>query len=231
MLEKKVVVSKKFSWRIIFGAAFLLLLITSFLSSTKAEELITTPLEELLPPEDLPTGDYPWAVYAWDFGATVNATLNAPGFVEGRKATYFQTLYNVAEKVVYFFVYRFIDGDSAKAYHDSQVDALRASMQGLNANELAIPGAFAVLYEYDLEEEAISLGYISNIVFKIYYYNDYRSGFWVVPTDSLKHAVYELPFFTNLQTSIIPEFSTFIILPLFMIVTLFAVIVYKRKYL
>lgn len=224
ILEKKVVVPKKFSWRIIFGAAFSLLLISSFLSSAKAEELITTPLEELLPPEDLS-----YSPYEWEFGAIVNSTLREPGFVEGRKATYNQRLFQVAEKFVYFFVYRFIDGDSAKTYHDNQVDALKS--QGLYTAELAIPGAFAVLYEYELEQEAISLGYVSNIVFKIYYYNDFRKGFWVFPSDSLRHAEVDLRFFTNLQTSIIPEFPTFILFPLFMIATLLAVIVYKRKHL
>ncbi|MCW4001817.1 MAG: hypothetical protein NWE97_01325 [Candidatus Bathyarchaeota archaeon] len=182
-------------------------------------------MEELLPPiEDLPT----WPS-VWEFSALVNSTLREPGFVEGRKATYFTTIKQVSEKVLYFFVYRFIDGNSAKTYHDTQVDAMKS--QGLYTIEVAIPGAFAVLFEYDYEEEGISLGYVSNIVFKIYLYNDFRKGFWYFPLDSLRTAEDELRFFTNLHTSIIPEFPTFIIFPLFMIATSLAVIVYKRKHL
>jgi hypothetical protein len=225
-MEKKVGLSRRFSWKIICGAVFSLLLIGSFLGSAKAEELITTPLEELLPPEDLPSPN----PYEWIFSVTVNTTLGELGFVEGRKATYFQTLFNAAEKAVYFYVYRFIDGDSAKAYHDNQVDAMRVATQGLNTTELAIPGAFAILYNYDLEEEAISLGYVSNIVFKIYLYNDFRTGFWVEPKDALRTAADELTFFTNLQTSIIPEFPTFILFPVFMIATLLVVVFLKRKH-
>lgn len=234
-MEKEGGLSRRFSWKILCGAAFSLLLIGSFLGSAKAEELITTPLEDLLPPEDLPTGDYSWAVYNWRFDTTVNATARAPGgerapgFVEGRKAQYSQTLFNVAEKILYFFVYRFIDGDSAKTYHDNQVDAMREVAQGIDATELTIPGSFAMLYSYPLEEEATSLGYVSNIVFKIYYYNDFHWGFWVVPSDALRHAEVELTFFTNLQTSIIPEFPTFILFPLFMIATLIVVVFFKRK--
>ncbi|UCD26565.1 MAG: hypothetical protein JSV75_00015 [Candidatus Bathyarchaeota archaeon] len=226
-MEKMVGLSRRVSWKIICGAAFSLLLMGSFLGSAKAEELITTPLEELLPPEDLPSPN----PYEWEFKTLVNSTLGALGFVEGRKATYTQTLFQVAEKDVYFYVYRFIDGDSAKTYYDNQVDAMRAAMQGVNATELAIPGAFAILYEYDLEQEATSLGYLSNIVFKIYLYNDFRDGFWVFPRDALRTAPNELTFFTNLQTSIIPEFPTFILFPLLMIATLLVVVFFKRKHL
>jgi len=186
----------------------LMLTAASFLPLAKAEDLITAPLDELLPSrDDIPS--------EWWTGGSWNVTLSESGFVEGKAVGYYKEFGEYSEMDVDFCVYRFSNVSSAEAYCDKEINQIKS---GGGYTEISILGAFAVVYDYGTEEEGMSWGVINNIVYKVEVYNDYILE---DPTD-------ELVSFTNLEMDIIPEFPSFLILPLFMTATLIAVIVYRR---
>ena len=182
-------------------------IIASVLPFARAEELITTPLDELLPSrEDIPT--------EYRTGSSENLTLTDPGFIEGKEVNYVKLgVGYTIDLHVSFQVYRFSDIDSANTYYYKKVNDIKS--EG-GYTEVLIPGAFAATYPYG---RADSWGVISNIVFSVRLFSEYS---WEDMTKELKD-------FTNQEASIVPEFSSFLVSPLFMISTLLAVIVYRRR--
>jgi len=200
------------------GKNLILILITGILITslglllplTKAEELITAPLDELLPSrEDIPT--------QWRTGSSSNITIAEPGFIEGKTVNYNKIFSGDSIMNLRFSVYRFSNVTSAEAYCNKEIEEIKS--EG-GYTEVIIPEVFAVVMDYGVVDEALSWGVISNIVFTVNVLNTY---YLENPTD-------ELITFTNLEKSIIPEFPSFIILPLFMVATLLAVILYRRKH-
>jgi len=113
---------------------FMLLLVGVLFPLAKAEEqLITAPLDELLPSrEDIPS--------EWWTGSSSSKTLNEPGFVEGKMVSYYKEFGEWSEMDVEFCVYRFSDANSAKTYCDKKVNNLKS--EG-GYTEVAIPRALA----------------------------------------------------------------------------------------
>lgn len=195
--------------RIVCEMMLAALLVGCILPLAEAEDLISKSLDELLPArEDIPT--------EWWTGGSSNKTLTEAGFVEGKSAFYYKDFGEFSAMEVTFFVYRFSNASTAEAYCNKEINKIKS--EG-GYTEVSIAGVFAVLYDWGTEEDGISWGVISNIVFKVNVYNDY---IFEDPTD-------ELIEFTNLEISIIPELPSFLILPLFMMATLLAAIVYKRR--
>lgn len=217
--------SKIFS-RPVSGIMVLLVLFVSLLPLVNAEELITNPLDELLPPLiENPGHDptNPLQEPEWYYGNSWSETLSEPGFVEGRAVGFYKRFFKHSDMSVEFYVYRFSNVSSAEAYCSREINQIKS--EG-GYTEVSITGAFAVVYDYDTQEIGISWGVINNIVFKV---GVYTESIVEDPTDQLVS-------FTMLEREhilekgiIIPEFPSFIILPLFMMATLLAIIVSRRK--
>jgi len=197
--------------RIISETMLVLLFVGLLLPLAKAEDdLITAPLDELLPSrEDIPS--------EWETGGLSNATLDEPGFVEGKTVWYFKDFGGSSAMDVDFYVYRFSDMNNATTYYDKEVDEIKSDG---GYTEVEIPDAFAVVYDWGIGEQAVSWGVESNVVFKVEIWNNYESE---DPAD-------ELITFTTLEKTIIPEFPSFLILPLFMTTTLLVAVLYRRKH-
>jgi hypothetical protein len=191
-------------------AVAFLLIVGILFPTVKADDLITAPLDELLPSrEDIPT--------QWHTGSSSNITMEEPGFVEGKTVNYYKIY--VADDLMnlHFSVYRFSNITSAEAYCNREIDKIEA--EG-GYTEVPIPEVFAVVVDYGVFEKAISWGVMSNIVFTVNVLNTY----------SLENPTDELVYFTNLEKDTVPEGASFLILPLFMLATLLAIIIYRRKH-
>jgi len=203
----------------------LLVLLGLLLPLVKAEELITNPLDELLPPRIYDPGHDPTNPLQepeWYYGNSWSETLNEPGFVEGRAVQYYKRFFGGSDMSVEFYVYRFTNVSSAEMYCNREINQIKS--EG-GYTEVSISGSFAVTYDYDTQETGVSWGFINNIVFKvevltIHIVED--------PTDQLvEFTVLECE--RILEMVIIPEFPSFIILPLFMIATTLSIIIGRRK--
>lgn len=211
--------------RTVSGIMVLLVLFGSLSPLVKAEELITNPLDELLPPRiDNPGHDptNPLQEPEWYYGNSWSETLSEPGFVEGRAVGFYKRFFAHSDMSVEFYVYRFSNVSSAEAYCSREINQIKS--EG-GYTEVSISGAFAVVYDYDTQEIGVSWGVINNIVFKVGVYTDH-----IVedPTDQLVDFTL-LERERILEIGIIPEFPSFIILPIFMMATLLAIIISRRK--
>jgi hypothetical protein len=177
----------------------------------KADEpLITAPLDDLLPSRnDIPT--------QWSTGGSSNETLVETGFVEGIKVQYYKLLGYDSMIGLQLYVYRFSDTTNASAYCNGEIDKTKS--QG-GYSEVAIADVFAAIFDYGTFKIGVSWGAKSNIVFKVYIYDDYI----------LDNPLDELIDFTNLmKIHIVPEFSSLAILALFAPITILAVTLKKRS--
>ncbi|TRZ47975.1 MAG: hypothetical protein D4S01_11245 [Dehalococcoidia bacterium] len=172
----------------------------------------TSALDELLPSrEDIP-----------DQFRTVeyqDETLDEDDFIEGRSVTYSRSFESQVILSLQFTVYEFEDSESAKAYIDKIVDEIVTNdgyREQLGYTEVEIPSAFAIIEE-DRAETGNSWSAANDIVMNLEVYNN-----WDEDTEEL------LTTYTQLELSIIPEFPSWIILPLFIIATL-SVILIKKK--
>jgi len=212
--------------RAVSGIMVLLVLLGLLSPLAKAEELITNPLEELLPPRiDNPGHDptYPLQEPEWYYGNSWSETLSEPGFVEGSAVGFYKRFFAHSDMSLEFYVYRFLNVSSAEAYCSREINQIKS--EG-GCTEVSISGAFAVVYDYGTQEIGVSWGVIYNIVFKV---GVYTESIVEDPTDQLVS-------FTILERGhiletgiIIPEFPSLIILPLFMMATLLAIIISRRK--
>ena len=211
--------------KIVSGVMVLLGLLGLLLPLVKAEELITNPLDELLPPRIYDPGHdptYPLQEPEWYYGSSWIETLSEPGFEEGKAVGYYKRFFDHRDMFVEFYVYRFLNVSSAEAYCTREINQIKS--EG-GYTEVSISGAFAVTYYYDTQEIGVSWGVINNIVFKV---EVITGQIMEDPTDQLVDFTL-LERFHILEVGIIPEFSSFIILPLFMIATLLVIIIGGRK--
>lgn len=162
-------------WKTIFVVSVLLGIIGFGLSrllrtQTPEEtgELITRPLDDLLPSRDDVATE-------WLGGDSSGVTSDANGFLEGRSTYYHKRIgstHSGGRDYFYFttlFVYRFSDVLSAEAYFDSEVN--RMISEG-GYQDVAIPDVFAATYDYGTADEGFSWGHRQNLVFGVYVYNN-----------------------------------------------------------
>ena len=216
---------KKTLNRTVSGILMLLLPLGLLLPLVKAEELITNPLDELLPPRIYDPGHDPTNPLQepeWYYGNSWSETLSEPGFVEGRAVQYYKRFFGGSDMSVEFYVYRFSNLSSAEAYCNREINQITS--EG-GYTEVLISDAFAVTYDYGTQETGVSWGVINNIVFKV---EVFTINIVEDPADQLVEFTF-LERACILETGIIPEFSFFIILPLFMIASLLAIIIGRRK--
>ncbi len=211
--------------RTVSGIMVLLVLLGLLLPLVKAEELITNPLDELLPPIIYNPGHDPTNPLQepeWYYGNSWSEILSEPGFVEGRAVQYYKRFFGYSDMSVEFYVYRFSNVISAEEYCNREINQIKS--EG-GYTEVSISGSFAVVYDYDTQETGVSWGVINNIVFKVEVFTDH-----IVedPTDQLVEFTF-LERARILEIGIIPEFPSFIILPLLMIATLLSIIIGRRK--
>lgn len=212
--------------RLVSGVMVFLMLLGSLFPLVSAEDLISNPLDELLPPIIYNPGHdptYPLQEPEWYYGTSWNVTVNEPGFLEGKAEGFYKRFYAYSDMSVEFYVYRFSNASSAEAYCNKEINQIKS--EG-GYTEVPISDAFAVVYDYDTQEIGISWGVIYNIVFKV---GVYTGQIVEDPTDQLVS-------FTILEHGnildiaiIIPEFPSWIFLPLFMVATLPVIIINRRK--
>lgn len=168
----------KTSSRAVSGIMVLLVLLGLLSPLVKAEELITNPLDELLPSRD-ESPINPLVEPEWYYGISWSETLSEPGFVEGKAVSYYKRFFAHSDMSVEFYVYRFLNVSSAEAYLNKMMNQTKS--EG-GYTEVSISVAFAVVYDYDTQEIGFSWGVIGNIVFKVVVYTDH-----IVedPTDTL----------------------------------------------
>ena len=219
----------------------LLALIGSLSPLVKAGDLITS-IEGLLPSKSDDPIVYPVLQEPfWYFANSWSENLDETGFVEGEGVGYYKRFYMHSDMSVEFYVYRFSNVTSAEAYYTREIN--RTKLEG-GYTEVLVPGAFAVVYDYDTQEIGVSLGIIRNVIFKVAVFT---ANIVEDPTDQLvdftlleqarildKVVSPEPPSSVTPEpqpspSSSIPEFSFSFILPLFMIVTLLVAVVISRR--
>ena len=164
----------------LFVFAFVLVLSTSMFWSVNGQSVS---INKFLPTrEQIPT--------KWATGGISEIYLNDSGFLEGARSNWNQWEKSGAEVV--FYVYRFSDTVSAKAFYDSQVNPIKAKG---GYEEVAIPQVFAEYVHIDYYEKyGISWGTQENIVFNVYTFSD-----------SLEDPKENLITFTNLERTIVEQ--------------------------
>jgi hypothetical protein len=212
--------------RSVSGIMVLLVLLGSILPLVSAEELISNPLDELLPPRIYNPGHdptYPLQEPEWYFGTSWSETLSEPGFVEGKAEGFYKRFFAHSDMSVEFYVYRFSNASSAEAYCSKEINEIKSEGE---YSEVHISGAFAVVYDYGTQEIGVSWGVIHNIVFKV---GVYTGQIVEDPTEELvSFTIYERELLSEVGV-IIPEFPSFIILPLFITATVLAIIFSRRQ--
>ena len=201
----------------------LLILLGLLLPLVKAEELITNPLDELLPPRIYNPGHdptYPLQEPEWYYGTSWSETLSELGFEEGKAVQFYKRFFAYSDMSAEFYVYRFSNVSSAEAYCSREINQIKSNGR---YTEVSISGAFGATY--NTLEKGVSWGVVNNIVFKVE----------IIPEAILEDPTDQLIDFTLLELEhileigIIPEFPSFIIVPLFMIATLLAIIISRKK--
>ena len=171
----------------------------------------TSDLDELLPSRD----DIPDQFREVEYK---DETLNDNDFLEGRSNTYSRLLENHVIISLQFKIYKFSDSESANSYFNKIVNEIKSNggYRESDYTEIEIPSAFAIIEE-SRAEIGNSWTVANNIVMNLEVYND-----WDEDTEEL------LTTYTQLELNIIPEFPSWIIVPLFIIATL-SVILTKKK--
>jgi len=209
----------------------ILLALTSLLTPLARAQGLIVDLDGLLPsksddPTSYPTLQEPY----WYYGISWSESLSAPAFVDGRGVEYYTRAYPNSYLSVEFYVYLFSNVSSAEAYCDREINQTKSNA---GYTEVPIPDAFAAVYEVMIEigiqEIGVSWGVIGNVVFKVAVYTGKIVG---APTDQLisftvleRSRILEK---TN-ATGSIPEFPSFIVLPSFMVATLLAAVIIRRR--
>ena len=224
--------------RTVSGTVVLLVLIGLLSPLAKAEELITS-LDGLLPSKQDDPATYPVLQEPeWYYGISWSENLSAPGFVDGRGVEYYKRFYAHSDMSVEFYVYLFSNVSSAEEYCNREINQIKS--EG-GYTEVSISDVFAVVYDYGTQEIGVSWGVISNVVFKVAVYT---ANIVEDPTDQLvsftvleRARISELGVSTGAPSSTtpdsptgtIPEFPSFIVLPLFIVATLLVAIIISRR--
>jgi len=193
---------KKTCKRVVYETLLVLLVFTMLLPIARAQEVITNPLDELLPPIIYNPGhdpNYPLQEPEWYYGNSWIVTLSEPEFEEGKAIQFYKRYFGYSDMSVEFFVFRFSDISSAEIYHSKEINRIKSNEDYTN---ISIPDAFAVTYDYGTQQIGVSWGFVKNIVFnvKVYTINIVED-----PTDQL----IEFTLLENeqiLKANIIPEF-------------------------
>ena len=233
--------------KIVTGIIVLLVLLGLLSPLAKGEELFVG-IEGLLPSKNDDPVAYPVLQEPrWYPGSSWSESLDEPGFVEGRAVGYYQRFYEHSDMSVEFYVYLFSNVSSAEAYCNREINQTKSKG---GYNEVSIPDAFAVVYNYGTQEIGVSWDVIKNIVFKV---EVYTANIVEDPTTQLVNfivleqtrilqmgGVGDPSSSTNPESSattnpdpsrsIIPEFSSFIILPLLMLATSIAIQITRKNY-
>jgi hypothetical protein len=213
---------RKIFIRAVSGIAVLLALIGLLSPLVKAEELITS-LEGLLPSKSDDPAVYPVLQEpVWYFGNSWSENLSEPGFVEGRGVGYYKRFFAHSDMSVEFYVYRFLNVSNAEAYCNREIN--RTKSEG-GYTEVLISDAFAVVYDYGTQQIGVSLGIVRNVIFKVAVYT---ANIVEDPTDQLVSFTI-LEHARILENVAIPEFSSSVILQLFMIATLLVALINSRR--
>ena len=172
--------------------------------------------------------------------------MSEPGFVEGRAVEYYKRFYAHSDMSVEFYVYLFSNVSSAETYCNREINQTKSKG---GYTEVSISDAFAVVYNYGTQEIGVGWGVIKNIVFKV---EVYTANIVEDPTNQLVNftvleqtRILEMggvgdplsstnpgsPSTTNPDPprSIISEFSSFVILPLFMLAISIAIQISRKK--
>lgn len=216
---------KKMLNRVISETLLLLLVSSVLLPIVKAEEIITNPLDELLPPIIYNPGhdpNYPLQEPEWYYGNSWTVTLSEPEFQEGKAIQFYKRYFGYSDMSVEFYVYRFSNMSNAGIYYNKEINHIKSNEDYTN---VTIPDAFAVTYDYATQEIGISWGFVKNIVFsvKVYTINIVED-----PTDQLiEFTLLEQE--QILKANIIPEFPLTILL-LLSIVSGTLILTFNKKH-
>jgi len=215
---------KKFSMPL-SGILVSFVLASLLFSSVKADGPILS-LDGMLPSKSDNPDTYPVLQEpAWYFGISWSENLNEPGFIEGKAVEYYQRFYEHSDMSVEFYVYLFSNLSNAEAYYNRTINETKSNG---GYTEVSIPDVFAVVYNYGTQEIGISWGIVSNVVFKV---GVYTANIVEDPTDRLVS-------FTSLERTrileksglnTVPEFTSLIILPLFVLATFIAAKIAKKR--
>ena len=215
---------KKMLNKVISITMLLLLVFSVLLPIVKAEEMITSSLDELLPPIIYNPGHdptYPLQEPECYYGNSWSETLNEPGFIEGKATQFYKRFFGYSDMSVEFYVYRFSNMSSAEAYCNREIDQIISNGA---FTEISISGLFAVKYDYGTQQVGFSWGFVKNIVFsvKVYTINIVED-----PTDQLIDFTL-LEHEQILKANIIPEFQSSIMLLLTIIIGIVIVTIYRK---
>jgi hypothetical protein len=211
--------------RIVYETLLLLLAFTISLPIVHAQEVITNPIDELLPPIIYNPGhdpNYPLQEPYWYYGNSWPVTLSEPEFQEGKAIQFYKRYCGYSDMSVEFYVYKFSNTSSAEIYYKKEINHIKSNEDYTN---VSIPDVFAVTYDYGTQEIGISWGFVKNIVFsvKVYTINIVED-----PTDQLiEFTLLEQD--QILRANIIPEFPLTIILVL-SIVSGTLILTFNRKH-
>lgn len=214
---------KKFSMPL-SGILVSFVLVSLLFSSVKADGPILS-LDGMLPSKSDNPATYPVLQEPdWYFGISWSEHLNETGFIDGEAVEYYQRFRAHSDMSVEFYVYLFSNVSNAEAYCDRMINQTKSNG---GYTEVSVSDAFAVVYNYVTQETGISYGVIGNVVFKVAVYT---ANIVEDPTDRLVS-------FTSLEhtrileksgLNTVAEFSSLIILPVFILATLAVVKIGKR---
>jgi hypothetical protein len=194
--------------------------LSSLLLPAARADILYLTLDGLLPSKSDDPVVYPVLQETeWYYGTSWSETLSVLGFVEGKAVEYYRRYVGPGDiRSVEFYAYLFSDGDSAEAYCNGEIDDLR-SVIGLS--EVSLVGAVGGVYESGGMETGASWGVVSNVVFKVVVYAYIGED----PTDRLvSFTSLELTRIVELGgSSSVPEFSSLIIVPFFVLAVLLAI--------
>ncbi len=206
----------------------LLILVNLSLSSVKADGPILS-LDGMLPSKSDDPKVYPVLQETeWYYGTSWSENLTELGFVEGRAVEYYKRYSGLGDvRFVDFYVYLFSNVSNAEAYCRKEIDKIKSQV---GKTEVVTVATYATVYElvdeYVAWEIGVSWGTVNNVVFKVEVYANKGED----PTDRLVS-------FTSLEytrileksnLSSLPEFSSLIILPVFMAATLLVIRTSRR---
>ena len=143
-----------------------------------------------------------------------NEILNEDGFLEGRSNSYDRPFENYVIMSLRFRVYKFSNSESANNYFNKKVAEI--ILEG-SYTEVETLSAFAVIIENGFEI-GTSWNVINDLVFNVEVYNDWT-------TENTEEM---LVTYTLLEDSIIPEFPSWVILPMFLVSAIITILVKKR---
>ena len=195
--------TKHKTWERPITIVFIIVIIFRIGLVSASEGLDTSTLDSFLPSRD----DIP---AEFRTGGYDEEDLNEDGFEEGRSNWFYRMFDDRIVMNLTFRVYKFSNSEFANSFYNKVVDEIK-SIGGYN--EIIIPSAFAVIHE-NIVDIGNSWSVENDIVFNFEIFNDLSS-------ENTEDILVE---YTILGVSIIPEFPSWIIFPLFVMVTVVGMI-------